>query len=147
MDDEFQDFINAQKEVVVNNYEHARQYLNIIILGGYAGLFTIWSFTKSDLQTWQVLSVGLCILLSLLIYIFFELYGSWLRTTQVNNQMKELLEAEQLNRFPDEYGKSELARAQKYMSIWPYFFFGAIAFALIAATILIYSFISLLMFG
>ena len=108
MDDEFQDFINAQKEVVVNSYEHARQYLNIIILGGYAGLFTIWSFTKSDLQTWQVLSVGLCILLSLLIYIFFELYGSWLRTTQVNNQMKELLEAEQLNRFPDEYGKSEL---------------------------------------
>jgi len=61
--------------------------------------------------------------------------------------MKELLEAEQLNRFPEEYGKTELARAQKYMSIWPYFFFSAIAFALMAGTILIYSFISMLMFG
>ncbi len=147
MDKELQEFVEKQKEVLAHSYEHAKQYSNIIILGGYAGLFAIWNFTKADLQKWQVLSVGLCILVSLFIYIVFELYGAWLRSTQVNNQMKELMEAEQLNKFPEEYGKSELARAQKYMAVWPYVFFGAIAFALIAAAILIYSFISGLICG
>ncbi|MCU7924242.1 MAG: hypothetical protein KZQ88_16255 [Candidatus Thiodiazotropha sp. (ex Dulcina madagascariensis)] len=147
MDEELQKFVEKQKEVLANSYEHAKQYSTIIILGGYAGLFAIWNFTKADLQKWQVLSVGLCTLLSLFIYIVFELYSAWLCSTQVKNQMKELKEAEQLNRFPEEYGKSELARAQKYMAVWPYFFFGAIAFALIAAGILMYSFISGLLCG
>lgn len=134
-------FVQKQKEVITNSYEHAKQYSNIIILGGYAGLFAIWNFTKDELVKWQVLSVGLCILISLFIYIIFELYGSWLRSTQVNNQMNELRKAEQLQKFPEEYGKAELLRVTKYMKIWPYFFFGAVAFALIAAFILIYSFI------
>ena len=138
------DFIQKQKEVIANSSEHAKQYSNIIILGGYAGLFAIWNFTKDTLSDWQVWSVGLLVLTSLLIYIIFELYGTWLRTTQVNNQMKELLSAEQLNKFPEEYGKGELSRVSKFMRIWPYFFFGTVAFALSAALILIYSFIAAL---
>ena len=143
-DSELHNFIQKQKEVITNSYEHAKQYSNIIILGGYAGLFAIWNFTKDTISDRQVWSVGLLVLISLLIYIIFELYGSWLRTTQVNNQMKELLIAEQLNKFPEEYGKSELSRVSKFMSVWPYFFFGAVAFALSAAFILIYSFIAAL---
>ncbi len=147
MDAEQKEFVEKQKEVLANSYEHAKQYSNIIILGGYAGLFAIWNFTKDDLVKWQTLSVGLCIFSSIFIYIVFELYGSWLRSTQVNNQMQELHEAERLDRFPEEYGKGELARAKKYMAIWPYFFFGSIAFALIAAAILVYSFITGLIYG
>ncbi|MFT4756955.1 MAG: hypothetical protein ACI91R_001605 [Vicingaceae bacterium] len=136
------EYIEKQKELIITSYEHGKQYTNIIIFGGYAGLFTIWNFTKDQLQSWQVLSVGLCILLSLFLYITFELYGSWLRTTQVSNQIKELEEAEKLHELPENYGKSEQARAAKFISMWPYFFFSAIGFALIAAFILIYSFIS-----
>jgi|SRR3954471_4833853 len=141
-DSELKEFIQKQKEVLSNGYQHAKEYSNIIILGGYAGLFAIWSFTKDQLIKWQVLSVGLLILVSLLIYIVFELYGAWLRTTQINNQMKELLVAEKLNKFPEEYGKSEIIRANKFISLWPYFFFGAVVFALFAALILVYSFVS-----
>jgi hypothetical protein len=74
------------------------------------------------LLKWPVLSVGLLILISLIIYIIFELYGAWLGTAQVNNQMKELLAAEQLNKFPEDYGRSEMARTNKFMAIWPYAF-------------------------
>ncbi len=140
--DDTKEFIEKQKEVVITSYEHGKQYTNIIIFGGYAGLFTIWNFTKDQLQPWQVLSVGLCILLSLFLYIAFELYGSWLRTTQVANQIKELEEAEKLHEFPENYGRSEQSRATRFISLWPYFFFGAVGFALIAALILTYSFIS-----
>lgn len=146
-DTDFKEYIQKQKEVITGSYEHAKQYANIIIFGGYAGLFAIWNFTKDALNNWQVWSVGLFTLLSILIYIVFELYGSWLRTTQVNNQMRELVEAEKLNKFPEEYGKGELSRVNKFMKAWPYFFFSAIFFALGAAIILIYSFIIALICG
>lgn len=142
---EFEESVNKQKEVIASSYEQAKQYSNIVILAGYAGLFTIWNFTKDNLEVWEALSVGLLTIISILIYIIFELYGAWLRTTQVKNQMNELLEAERLHKFPDEYGKGEMSRAGVFMAIWPYFFFSAIAFALCAASILIYSFISKLL--
>ena len=116
---ELQECIEKQKELIekqkellalANSYRDAKQYSNIILFSGYAGLFAIWNFTKGDLQKWQVLSVGLCILLSLFIYIVFELYGAWLHSTQVRNQIKEPQEAEQLNGF-----------SEKYMAAWPYF--------------------------
>ncbi|PMR69221.1 hypothetical protein [Halomonas heilongjiangensis] len=87
---ELSEFIEDQKAVISGTYEHAKQYANVIILGGYAGLFAVWNFTRDSLEKWQVLSVGLCALISLLICITFEIYGSWLRATQVNNQVLEL---------------------------------------------------------
>ena len=144
-DDEFEEFIKKQKEVITASYEQAKQYSNIIILAGYAGLFAIWNFTKQSLENWQTLSVGLLTIISVLIYIIFELYGAWLRTTQVKNQMEELIDAEKLHKFPDEYGKGEISRVSIFMAVWPYFFFSAIAFAIGAASILIYSFVSKLL--
>lgn len=138
----FQNLLQKQKEVIQSSYEHAKQYSNIVVLGGYAGLFAIWNFSKEALESWQVLAVGLCALISLVIYIVFELYGAWLRTTQVANQMNELIQAEQLQKFPEEYGKGELERSTRFMAKWPYFFFSSVGFALLAASLLIYSFIA-----
>ena len=138
---ELHKFIEKQKEVVRSSYEHGKQYSNIIIFGGYAGLFAVWNFTKDSLSEWQVLATGLFTLLSIFIFIVFELYGGWLRATQVYRQMKQLEKAEELNKFPEEYGEGERSRVDKFMAIWPYFFFGAIAYALIAAIILLYSFV------
>jgi len=147
MGENLEEFIQKQKEVLTHSYEQAKQYSNIIILGGYAGIFAIRNFTKDDLEKPQVLWVGLCTLISLSIYIVFEIYGTWLRSTQIKNKMNELNAAEQFKQFPTEYGKSEIKRAQKYMAIWPFFFFSSIAFALIAAVILIFSFITGLING
>ncbi len=138
---ELSDFIQKQKEVITNSYEHAKQYANIITLGGYAGLFSIWNLTKENLASWQSASVAILALLSLLIYIVFELYGAWLRTTQVNNQMSELIEAEELGKFPEKYGEKELARVARLMKIWPFFFFATTSLAFSAAALLIYAFI------
>jgi hypothetical protein len=40
-DSELENFIQKQKEVISNSYQQAKEFSNIIILGGYAGLFTI----------------------------------------------------------------------------------------------------------
>lgn len=144
---ELSEFIEDQKTVISETYEHAKQYANVIVLGGYAGLFAVWNFTRDSLEKWQVLSVGLCALISLLIYIAFEIYGSWLRATQVNNKVLELEKAQKLHQFPADYGKSEMARVQRFMKLWPYFFFTSVGIALIAVLILLYSFVGGLIAG
>src|SRR5699024_3698437 len=121
-DDNFQDFINKQKEVITTSYQQGKQYTNIIVLGGYAGIFAIWNLTKEHLLHWHVFTVGLCILASIFMYVAIEVYGGWLRATQVKSQIKELQEAEALHKFPDEYGKREKERVTTFLHIWPYFF-------------------------
>lgn len=145
--DDFHEFIQDQKSMVSGTYEHAKQYANIIILGGYAGLFTIWNFSRDELIGWQVLLVGLFSLISLLAFISFEIFASWVRASQVNNQFAELEEAERLHEFPRNHGKDELERAQRFMKVWPYFFFTAVGFALVAVAILVYAFVSGLLLG
>ncbi|SDL69096.1 hypothetical protein SAMN05661010_02292 [Modicisalibacter muralis] len=140
-DNSLADFFKGQREMITHAYEQSKQYANVIVLGGYAGLFTIWSFTKEQLQDWQVLLVGLFVLLSFFFYLVFELYSSWLRSIQIINQLAELEEAEQQNKIPEEYGKSERQRAKRFIKLWPLFFFSAVGFALLAAGLLGYSFI------
>ena len=146
MDDD-REFIEKQKEVIVSSYEQAKSYSNIIIFGGYAGIFAIWNFTRSELESWQVLIVGLFVLLSLFFFISSELYGLWLRTTQNIKLLGELESAERLGEFPDEYGKSQHERAKQALKLWPFFFYPAVGFALLATLILMFSFIKLLLCG
>ena len=147
MNKELQEFIQKQKEVIMTSSEQAKSYSNIIMMGGYAGLFAIWGFTKSNLEKWQSMSVGLLALLSVLIFVLFELYGLWFRSTQTFNLLRQLKKAERLDKFPADYGKQELKRSEMLAKLWPFFFFSAIATALLAALILAWSFISQLILG
>ena len=147
MNEKLQEFIQKQKEVIIISYEQAKNYSNIIMMGGYAGLFAIWGFTKSNLEKWQSISVGLLTLLSVLIFILFELYGLWFRSTQTFNLLSQLQKAEKLDKFPDDYGKQELKRLETLAKVWPFFFFSAVTTALLAAFILAWSFVSQLIFG
>ncbi len=142
MDDELEKFITKQKEFVASSYDQAKSYSNIIMLGGYAGLFAIWNFTKDDLEKWQSFTVGLLAVISILIFVVFELISTWLRGKQASSLMVQLNEAEEMHRFPEDYGKSQQEMTAKYMKVWPYFFFGSVIAGVGAAGILIYSFIS-----
>ena len=141
MDEELQEFITKQKEVILSSYEQAKNYSNIIIMSGYVGLFTIWNFTRDDLESWQSIMVGLLMLISILIFVIFELYGIWFRSTQTFNLLSELQRAEKLDQFPNDYGKQEMKRLEYLSKIWPFFFFSAIVSALLASSILIFSFV------
>jgi hypothetical protein len=140
--EELQEFIQKQKEVVISSYEQAKSYSNIIMMGGYAGLFTLWNFTKLYLACWQVMIVGLLSLVSILTFVLFEIYGFWLRATQTSNLISQLQKAEKLNNFPADYGKQELKRSETLAKVWPFFFFTALGTALLAALILGWSFVT-----
>ena len=66
--------IAAAKEIVSHAYSQANTYSNLIIAAGYVGFFSLWSSIRSDLPEWAILCSGFLILVSLLIFIGFELY-------------------------------------------------------------------------
>lgn len=147
MDENLEKFITKQKEIVVASYEQSKSYSNIIIFGGYAGLFAVWNFTKNDLEQWQSITVGLLAILSIMIFVVFELASAWLRGSQVKSLMAQLDEAEKLGSFPEDYGKLQRESATKFMKVWPYFFFGAALTGLGASAVLVYSFVQHLLCG
>lgn len=145
--EELQEFIQKQKEIIRSSYEQAKSYSNIIMMGGYAGLFAIWNFTKLYLVCWQVMAVGLLSLVSVLTFVLLETYGVWLRATQTTNLISQLQKAEKLGSFPADYGKQELKRSETLAKVWPFFFFTALGTALLAALILVSSFVTKLIHG
>ncbi len=143
MTSENSDDIEKQKELINTSFEQNKSYTNIIIFAGYAGLFSVWTLTKENLVHWQVLIVGLLTIISLMIFICFELYGAWLRGTQLKDWLDQLSKTQsEDNSSIDDFNKKLNAQNTTYLKIWPYFFFSSAITAIIAAIILIYSFIS-----
>lgn len=147
MTDELQKFIDKHKEVVITSFEHSKSYSNIIIFGGYAGLFAVWGFTKDNLEQWQSMWVGILAIISIVIFVIFELASAWMRGNQVKNLMAELEQAEKLHQFPEEYGKKEREHSAKLLKVWPYFFFSAAGTGIGAGVILLCSFIGNLVYA
>lgn len=142
MDKELQEFVESQEKLVLSSYEQAKSYSNIIMMGGYVGLFAIWNFTKDDLKQWQTMTVGLLAILSVFSFVLFEIYGLWLRSTQTSGLLRQLNEAKKLNKFPDNYAKEEMRRIKTMTKLWPYFFFFTLSTGVLAGLLLLYSFIS-----
>ena len=142
MDKELNEFVESQKKLVLSSYEQAKSYSNIIMMGGYAGLFAIWSFTKNNIEEWQSITVGLLAILSVSSFVLFEIYGIWLRSTQTFNLLNQLDEAEKLNRFPEDYGKEEMSRTKTMAKVWPFFFFFTLGTGVLAGLFLLWAFVS-----
>jgi len=141
MNDEFRDFIEKNKELIASSFEKARNYSNIIMMGGYVGLFAIWNFTKADLLKWQSMIVGLLSITSVFIFVIFELCSLWVHSSQTFSLVNGLKKAEKLGTFPKEYGQREFKQAQIFARIWPFFFFPAVLTAVAAGLILMFAFV------
>jgi hypothetical protein len=52
-------------------------YAQVVMLAGYAGFFTLWTQTKSEMSLWMFASTGALISISLMVFVAFELYKTW----------------------------------------------------------------------
>ena len=69
-------------EVQTSGFGHAQTYTTVVIFGGYAALFAIWSFTKDFLTDPTVFWVGLLLGTSVLTYVMYEIFAMFRRSVE-----------------------------------------------------------------
>ncbi len=129
--------LDVVKEIFSAVYGKATSYTNLIIAAGYVGFFTLWGSIKKDLPEWAILWSGAFILISLLIFIGFEIYkmisGSLhmkSMSTQLQNPSIHTLENIQ---------REERKLALRSAKIWPFTLIPTVVFGMGAGLILLVS--------
>lgn len=84
----------AHQKLITISYDKAATYTTVIIFGGYAGFFAIWQITKDYLTKQQTLWSALLILVSLLLFVLFEVLKMVLVTKAFLSKAKILQKPE-----------------------------------------------------
>ena len=63
-----------QKELITHTMGQSMAYNNLIMVGGFAGFFGLWSLTKEYISIGQVFWSALFISISIMFFVFFEIY-------------------------------------------------------------------------
>lgn len=142
--------IDAQIRILSAAYEKAIAYTNLIVLAGYASFFGLWQLTKADITKSQSMWAALCILLSALVFVIFEVTKMYVSSRTLLGLNKAISNPTIVNSAAlllaeiDKVGKSE-RRVTVVFGYWWHFTLGfTILTGLAGAGILAYAFISAL---
>lgn len=69
------EFAIEQRKLMVDQFEQARRYVNIILVAGYAGLFALWTGLEDYLSPLAKLSSGLLACISVIVFLAWEMYS------------------------------------------------------------------------
>lgn len=81
---------DAQLRVVTATFSQGAAYTNLITLGAYAGFFGLWQLTEKYISKPPALWAALLMLVSLAIFILFEVYKMSLVSRQSYEKAKLL---------------------------------------------------------
>jgi len=140
-----QNDLSEYKEALGASYNHAGNYANAIVGGGYAGFFAIWALTKDRIPSRAMAWAGILIVVSILFFIAFEIIKMVYAKVDLDKQ------AAALSR-PDQYlellaaHKSVQARITLHLQVhWTICFSVSILTGLAAAGIVLSVFIKQLL--
>ena len=138
-----------EEQIAVNAavFEKANAYMNIMILAGYAGFFTIWSFTNDLLGDLTRISTALLVGVSLIFYVFWEVIKSHYSSSQVVARHSLSLQGLE----PDEYilrarilDKKKDFQDRSLVRMWPWFLRITVVPGFLGALLLVYNFVAFL---
>jgi hypothetical protein len=66
--------LQTHKEMIAYIYSSASTYSNLIMLGGYAGVFALWQLTKNHLSKQATLITAFLMSISILLFVGYEIY-------------------------------------------------------------------------
>jgi len=64
-------------------FDKAAAYTSLIVVAGYAGMFSIWAFVSEFLSRAATIAVALLLALSLVVFVCYEIYKMILGATQM----------------------------------------------------------------
>jgi hypothetical protein len=141
------EILDSQIKLASALYDKSIAYTNLVIMAGYAGFFGLWSVTKDNLTPKQVLWSALFMIISLSIFVFFEvgkmIFNSCFMLSR-NCALKKLPAAQnvdEIRNILNEHDKTTKSRGVKFTYFWVFALIIIIPTALIGVSILMYSFI------
>lgn len=72
--------VDAQKDLLHEAMAAAQSYTNVIMVVGYAALFTLWAQTKGNFTMATTLVAGIFLALSVLCFVGWEIFGMIVRS-------------------------------------------------------------------
>lgn len=73
-------------EITSKTFDRATAYANVVLVAGYAGGFTIWSFTRAQIPLKANLVIGLALLISVATFVAFEVVKTTVTSALVYRQ-------------------------------------------------------------
>lgn len=139
---EKEQIIDVVTKIMAAMFDKAATYTNLIIVAGYAAFFTIWSHTKAFMTRKEMISAALCISISCLLFIIWEITKMILfaKSTRKLNLIGGI-PADKIKDELDSIIKSEGKLQIKIYKAWVIILAVTVAFGLGGTGILVYSFI------
>ena len=140
-------FIETQIKILSASYDKAVAYTNLVIVAGYAGLFALWHLTKEHLSRNQVLSAALLLLISIAVFVLFEVYKAYYTGTMLRgyidivNDPKNQSSLETMISEIEVYKVRDQRRGLRFVRSWVVVFIVTTLTGLGAAGILLDAFI------
>ena len=135
------DLVAAQKSLLHESISAAANYSNVIMVVGYAGLFTLWAqMTGHGVGKFTPLTsfiVALCLALSVIAFLGWELFGMVLRTRTNIKIAQAVNDPSQFERHIKSYREEMETLTRKLLPAWKYVFAIAVVFALAAFGIIL----------
>jgi len=76
------DIIESHVKILSAGYDKAVTYTNVIVIGGYASFFGLWSLSKPYLSAFQARWAAPIMLLSVTTFVLFEVYKMTVTTRE-----------------------------------------------------------------
>lgn len=125
-------------------YDSATNYVNIIMAGGYAGAFAIWSLSGDALDTVQRSWAGLWLFISLAVFVLWEVAKMiLLGVAAIRFQSLHASKPGELPHLIEKHRKAENKLVNKFHFVWAVFVLpGAIIPALLGSGVLVHAFLT-----
>lgn len=139
--------VDVMTEVQGKLIDRSAAYTNLMLIGGYAGFFALWSGTRSNLPIKANVAIAGLATLSLAIFISFEVYKmvvTALRFLKNRHFLHESLSPDQFVKRLEELKREEAKLPVGYMGIWVGAVGAALLFAFLAFALLTYNFFAIL---
>jgi hypothetical protein len=139
--------IEEQVAIDAASFDKMNAYVNLIIFGGYAGFFAIWSFTNDQLPEKARIWTGLLVGISLLFFISWEVLRASLQSSSVVKAFKLSLENLEANEYQAQRSalKKKTERQTKLLiNLWGRFLLLTVLPGLAGGLLLAYNFVATL---
>jgi hypothetical protein len=126
---DFEEFFRKQ-------YEESSKYFNTVMAIGYAGYFATWTLTRSEIDKWHSSFIGLMGIISLAIFICWELFAMFMRMKGLEELgvfYRNMISVDDFEPLRQQQMSKEARRMMIARPVWVLVFFTSAGAALIGA--------------